>query len=194
MQRVAGVAQDTAGNALANPSITVKLAGTATVASIFSTATYTALANPFVGAVDGTYQFYAGNGRYDVTIVKGGYTFTAAATTDILLWDAAGFITPAALAANTNDYAPSNGLQARRWRISATAPVNLTGIAAPLFDGTEILLLNVGAQTITVTNADAASLAANRILTGTGASVAMAANQTFLLTYDLTTPTWRKQA
>lgn len=177
---------------MANPTITVSLAGTVTAASIFSTNAFVSLVNPFTGAVDGTYQFYAGNGRYDVAVVKSGFTFTAAETTDIVLTDPRGKITPTILAASTNDYAPTNANQAQVWYISASAAINLTGIAAPLFDGYTVNLVVIGSFTITVTNQDAASLAANRIITGTGASLALPPNASLTLVYDLANTTWRR--
>jgi len=192
VQKFASVVQDNAGNALANPTVTVTLAGTGTLASIFSTNTFTVLANPFTGNIDGTYAFYAGDGRYDVVVTKTGFTFTAAETSDIVLHDPFSTITPTALAINTNDYNPSNAQQASLWRLSASAPINLTGIIAPLFNGITLTLVNVGASTITVTNQDAASLAANRIITGTGGSVSVAADGSMTLAYDLTTTRWRK--
>lgn len=55
-------------------TITVYLAGTLTLASIFSdnASLPTARANPFVSASDGTFFFYAANGRYDVKFSGGG--------------------------------------------------------------------------------------------------------------------------
>jgi hypothetical protein len=65
----------------------------------------------------------------------------------------ASFITPAALAANTNDYAPANLATSSRLRISASAGINLTGIVAPATDGRILILSNVGGSTITLKNA-----------------------------------------
>lgn len=192
MQKFAGVAQDTSGNALANPSITVLISGTATAASIFSTGVFTVLANPFTGAVDGTYQFYAGNGRYDITVAKAGFAFTAAETTDVLLYDGISRIGPPALAVTTNNYVPPQAYQALLWYLSATAAVTLTGIGAPVFDGYQIQLIVTGAFTITVTNEDAASLAGNRIITGTGASIVLPPDSSMTLLYDAGTTRWRK--
>ena len=96
--------------------------------------------------------------------------------------------TPTQLTANVNDYGPSTlGI----WRLSSDASRNITGIVAAAVDGQLLLLLNVGAQNIVLTNQDALSVAANRILTGTGANVTLAADDTALLVYDLTTARWR---
>lgn len=96
-------------------------------------------------------------------------------------------VTPAAIAGNTNDYAIGS---ATFFRISATAPFNITGFVAGT-NGQMMLLVNVGANAITLTNQDAASAAANRILTGTGASIVMAQDDTVALIYDTTSTVWR---
>lgn len=72
-----------------------------------------------------------------------------------------GEITPTALAADTNDYAPTGAATSSIWRISASSAVKLTGIAA-LAAGTTLTLINVGTFNITLTSNDAASSAANR--------------------------------
>lgn len=69
-------------------AITVYLAGTLTLASIYSDnlSTPTAKANPFISASDGTFFFYAPNGRYDVKFSGGGLSapFTLG---DFILFD-----------------------------------------------------------------------------------------------------------
>lgn len=95
--------------------------------------------------------------------------------------------TPAAIAANTNNYNPGTGTA---FRLSATAPFNVTGIVAG-GDGQLMLLFNIGANQITLTNEDAASTAANRFHFSTGANVPLAADAAIALWYDLTTARWR---
>lgn len=108
-------------------------------------------------------------------------------------------ITPAALASgNVNDWAglltnsPNNNT--RRWaRISGDAVTSvLTGIdATAVQDGDTFELTNVSANSIDITNQDAASVAANRIITGTGATFALGADRTVTIRYDSTTARWR---
>lgn len=101
-------------------------------------------------------------------------------------------ISPAALAANTNNYAPTNIATAATLRISASSAVDLTGIAggATMVDGRELTLINVGTtNTITLKN-DVTSTAANRFLLN--ADFALAANMAVKLVYDGTSSRWRK--
>lgn len=108
-------------------------------------------------------------------------------------------IVPAALASgNVNDWAglltnsPNNN--SRRWaRISGDAVTSvLTGIdATAVQDGDTFELTNVSANSIDITNQDAASVAANRIITGTGATFALGADRTVTIRYDSTTARWR---
>ena len=194
MEKYSGVAQDNAGNALANPTVTVTYAGTPALASIFSTNTYTVLANPFAGNADGTYDFYAGDGHYDITIAKTGFIFTPAITTDITLRDPFSTITPPALTINTNDYNPTNGPQANIWRISSTGAVNVTGIGSSGLSGQTqwLTLINIGTQNISITNQDGLSTAGFRIITGTGGTIVLGADATMTLVYDPLTIRWRK--
>ena len=92
------------------------------------------------------------------------------------------------IAANTNDWAIS--LAASRHRVSSDAARNVTGIAGGV-DGLECVLMNVGAQTITLKHQDAASAAANRIIGVAGADVSLVANGSVTLCYDGTTARWR---
>lgn len=67
-------------------------------------------------------------------------------------------------------------------RFDGAASVNITGIQQRP-EPTAIFLAVLGAGTITLTNQDAASLDRNRIVTKTGASVALATNTITLLWY-----------
>ena len=55
-------------------TVTVFLAGTTALAPIYSDNIGTVKANPFTTAIDGVYDFYAADGRYDITIAKLGYS------------------------------------------------------------------------------------------------------------------------
>lgn len=99
-------------------------------------------------------------------------------------------VTKAQIVANTNDYDLGIG---DIFRLSSDASRNITGIVASGSGGQSrrVMLVNVGAQDIVLTNLDAASAAANQILTGTGGSVTLSPNQTAELWYDTTTANWR---
>lgn len=71
------VVQDVQGNIVTDVLGTVTIAGTSTLASLFSDAAGTApLPNPLVNnPVYGSYQVYIGAGLYDMSFLKPGYTF-----------------------------------------------------------------------------------------------------------------------
>ena len=75
MQRYQNVIIDTAGAGIASVTISVYLAGTTTLASLFSDNGVAALGNPFLSDSDGSFNFYAADGRYDIKLAKTGYTF-----------------------------------------------------------------------------------------------------------------------
>lgn len=97
-------------------------------------------------------------------------------------------LTPSQITGNQNDYSPTGLSSAGSLRLSTDASRNITGLATGIADR-EIRIFNVGAQDIVLTNADAASVAANRFLFG--ANVTLNANESILLWYDATTPGWR---
>ena len=133
MQRYQGVALDTTGNIVASATIEVLLQGTATQATIFADNSYTAKANPFTGDADGSFEFHARNGRYDIKITKTGFTFDTSMTFDVVLFDASSVISPAQITADQNDYGPANALNASiscRSTPAARVPRSI-GSAAP---------------------------------------------------------------
>lgn len=70
-------AQDTSGNAVASPTVTVYQAGTTTLATGLVDANGVAIGNPFTGTTAGQINFAAPDGDYDMT-VSGGSTGTQA--------------------------------------------------------------------------------------------------------------------
>lgn len=86
-----------------------------------------------------------------------------------------------------NDYAPAVG--ASSVRFTNAAGTTLTGIVAGL-DGDELVITAVG-NTVTLRNQNAGSQAANRIITGTGADLALTDGQSARLFYDITAARWR---
>lgn len=71
------VIQTTTGDIVTGVTVTVKLAGTATLAELFTDVDgVTPLANPFTNnSTFGTADFYVEEGTYDLTFVKTSYTF-----------------------------------------------------------------------------------------------------------------------
>lgn len=105
-----------------------------------------------------------------------------------------GKITPAALAANTNNYAPAGLDVSSVVRLSsAIGGVNLTGITGGT-DGRLLMLQNVGANTVTITHEDALSTAANRFSLRGAASMVLTASKSVTIQYDGTAARWRMLA
>lgn len=70
------VTQDTAGNVVSGVSVTVRLADTATLATLYTDNTFAStLANPVTSGADGAYLFYLKDARVDLSFSKVGYTF-----------------------------------------------------------------------------------------------------------------------
>jgi|WetSurMetagenome_2_1015567.scaffolds.fasta_scaffold28566_4 hypothetical protein len=88
MQRYANVAQDTAGNVIPSAIVSVYATGTTNLSTLYSDDALTSKSNPFQTDSDGSFSFYAVNGRYDVKLSKSGYVFDDEVGTDILLYDA----------------------------------------------------------------------------------------------------------
>lgn len=102
--------------------------------------------------------------------------------------------TPAQITANQNDY--NVNAAGPIVRISSDAARNITGLVKNVLSvqnsgGDIFIFKNVGSFTITFTNQDAASTAANRFLFSTGANIAVAANGHLRVFYDSTTQRWR---
>lgn len=62
------------GLAISNATVTVKLAGTATNATIYSDDGVTPKTNPLTSDISGKYDFYVADGRYDIVITGTGLT------------------------------------------------------------------------------------------------------------------------
>src|SRR6185437_12269310 len=101
-----------------------------------------------------------------------------------------GVTSPAQITADQNDYVPATGDAVGTWRLTSDAARAITGIANGVI-GRRLTIVNVGANTITLKNQSASSVAANRLITGTGADLAIAADQSVMLEYDGTTARWR---
>src|SRR5690349_7240216 len=73
-------------------TVTVYATGTLNLSTIYSDNSNTPLSNPFVAAADGSWFFYAANGRYDATLSggQGGGIPAPFTIGDILLNDSSG--------------------------------------------------------------------------------------------------------
>lgn len=73
MIRYSDIVRDAAGNVLEGAEVTVKLAGTATLADLFSDDGVTPTANPTTTDSNGLFAFYIDAGDYDISVTKTGY-------------------------------------------------------------------------------------------------------------------------
>lgn len=91
MEHYVNVVQDKHGEALRSVTVSVYAAGTTNLSTIYSDNGTTTKTNPMTTSSDGIYDFYASNGAYDITFARSGYTFDAAQTRRITLFDVADF-------------------------------------------------------------------------------------------------------
>ena len=94
-----------------------------------------------------------------------------------------------ALSANTNDYAPVNIADSAVMIWSATGAVNVTGLAGGAA-GKRLTVFNNGAFTISITNQDALSSAANRFITKGAATFSLVAGGAMDLYYSPSLSRW----
>lgn len=111
------------------------------------------------------------------------------AITDIIQnLNISGDISPAQITADQNDYNPTSLSTSTVLRLDLDAARAITGIAGGA-DGRVLILYNISAFTLTLTDASASSSAANRF--DFGASVALATKQAAAIQYDSTSSRWR---
>ncbi len=99
-----------------------------------------------------------------------------------------GVIAPSQITANQNDYAPAGFAGASVVQLSTDAARTLSGLAGG-DEGRVVCLLNVGSQTLTLLDDNAASSAANRF--ALGGNLVVAGKQAVLLRYDGTAARWQ---
>jgi len=112
-----------------------------------------------------------------------------------------GSYVPAQITANQNDYQLGiSNAQRSINLLDSDAAYNITGIDSTSGSNTygqpgdRICLHNIGAFNLTITHQDAASAAANRIITSTGVGYIIGPNECVWLWYDDTgTARWRMQ-
>lgn len=93
------------------------------------------------------------------------------------------------LAASTNNWAPAGFATCNIIRLTASAAINLTGIAGGA-DGRRLTLMNVGTNTVTLTH-NATSTAANQFLCPGSVNFALTTNKSVDLWYDILSSRWR---
>ncbi len=99
-------------------------------------------------------------------------------------------IAPAALASNTDNWAPAGISAANVVSFSCSSAINITGITASATDGKIILLDNIGAtNSCTITSEDANSAAANRF--SVTRPVPIRPLSQVAVRYDLTAARWK---
>lgn len=88
MQKHTGNVTDQAGNVLSGVQVTVRLASSGALATIYSDNDTQVMANPFTNeSDDGSYFFYAANGRYNLEFSRNGFSFDALDEADVILFD-----------------------------------------------------------------------------------------------------------
>lgn len=139
---------------------------------------------PLTSGVTGTLPI-ANGGTANTTA---GAAFGALAATNTAF---AGDITPAAIGTNQNNYDPTGLSTATVLRLSASANINITGLAGGA-DGRLIVVQNVGVSgfNITLEDSSGSSSAENRFALGTG-NVALTDGDSITIIYDGTASIWR---
>lgn len=128
----------------------------------------------------GALKFWYNGAFHDLSTLLANFTLT-------------GVISPTALSASVNDYNPTGLATCAIMRQDSDAAHSITGITAPSIGGQTIFFANISSFTITLTDQDAASSAANRFDLG-GTDLAVTASQLIVLQYDATTARWRAVA
>ena len=126
MQHYTNTLFDTFGNAISGASVTVYAAGTTTPSTLYSDNLGTTTANPLTTGPDGSYDFYAANGRYDLLFTHPGFSFSAADTMGIVLLDLAGVTSTKAVGTGYTRLAPNFCIASSTTQSNWTATVGLT--------------------------------------------------------------------
>lgn len=136
-------------------------------------------ANPLeIQAQDGTVLAY-------ITPNGSVHGASLAMSADIVL---SGDITPAAIGAAQNDYAPTGHATAAVFRLSSSADYDITGLAGGA-DGRAVIIYNVGANKLTLKDENIGSAAGNRF--ALPADLVLDVDNACILQYDATSTRWR---
>lgn len=99
-------------------------------------------------------------------------------------------ISPPSFAVSQNNYNPTGLEVASVLRLTATAVVSITGIVAPNTPRwKKLIIFNVGASNITLTDASASSLIANRF--AMNGNLLLNTNEGAIFMYDQISSRWR---
>lgn len=115
------------------------------------------------------------------------YTFKSAGVY-ITSNEYASVVSPAAFAAQQNDYNPAGASNANVLRLTSTGNQNVTGIVAPVGAKT-LRIINIGASSITLVNSSVSSIAANRFLSN--GNTVLQAGEACDIWYDTISLRWR---
>jgi hypothetical protein len=99
-------------------------------------------------------------------------------------------ISPPSLAANVNDYAPASFVDAKILRLTSSANIDITGIAAGSV-GRVVYVTNIGTSNIRLMNENTGSVAANRFALVNSANLTIRPNGGTTMWYDATSSRWR---
>lgn len=116
-------------------------------------------------------RFNATTGRFDLSYAFG----------------LSGFANSASLGASQNNYDIADAGAAAVHRLTASTPINITGMVGGVA-GRIVILTNIGTNTITLINESASSTAGNRFTLN--ADLAITAKSSVILWYDGTTSRW----
>lgn len=100
-------------------------------------------------------------------------------------------VSPTQIAANQNNYSPTDLNYARQLNLTSDASRDITGVAKG-FDGRRLLLLNKGAQNIVLKHQNASSTATNRFSFVSGLDVTLSPNMSIELVYEAVAGFWMK--
>lgn len=124
MLKLSDVVMDPAGNVLAGALVTVKEAGTETLATLYSDDGVTPLANPVTTDSNGVFAFYVADGDYDLVPSKANYT--GGARTDVTIGGGGG-VGPTWTQYQQTDYYSTTSDLATAGRIYADGGVEVQG-------------------------------------------------------------------
>lgn len=106
-----------------------------------------------------------------------------------------GYISPAQITSDQNDYNPTGLASCSVLRVNDDQNGRkITGIVAPASGGQTILLMNVGSFTISLPQEDTNSSAANRFFGTNGTAPTLTAKRFMLIHYDETLTRWVQHA
>lgn len=145
------------------------------------------------GVMSGAFTFDSTVGITGATTITGSATVGGLVNTKSKRNSA--ILTPAAIGANQNDYAPTGHADNYHFRLSSASSYNITGLAGGV-DGREVVISNVNAilsgNTFTLIHNSGSSSAANRFHLAIGANITITEGMSVRLIYDGTASLWRR--